>query len=197
MFRIGDNETKISVTTWNNAVKVHFRKFFQSKFDRKKFYPSKQGIALTLAEWKDLKTLISQVDEVIDCSEIMLKNDVEVETRPPYLRQFAVNENKINLQPFNNKAANEIVRPSGEAYHMYKKRKLSPQEQFDGNVNFTFPRSERQDENEDEHLQRINEGAVNEIVRLSEEGHRNNNIKRFRPEDHFDNNANFAIPFQN
>lgn len=63
-------------------------------------------------------------------------------------------------------------------------------------MNFTFPRFERQHENEEEHLQRTNQGVVNEIVRLSK-GHQNNNIERFRPEDHFDNNANFALFFQN
>ena len=38
MFKIGEGETKVSVTTWKDVVRVHFRKFFQSKFDRKKFY---------------------------------------------------------------------------------------------------------------------------------------------------------------
>ena len=123
MFRIGKNETKISVTTWNNPVRMHFRKFFQSTFDQKKFYPSKTGIALTLDEWQDLKTLIHQVDEVISCSKIIMEDDCEVRSRPPYLRQFAVNEEESNLQAFNGKAENEIVRPSREAYH---KRKLSP-----------------------------------------------------------------------
>ena len=47
MFQIGDRETKISVTAWKGTVKVHLRKSFQSSFDRRKFYPSKQGIALT------------------------------------------------------------------------------------------------------------------------------------------------------
>ena len=74
MFKIGDAETKISVTTWNGSVRVYFRKFYQSKFDRRKFYPSKQGIALTLKEWNDLKALITQVDEVVDCTKIMLED---------------------------------------------------------------------------------------------------------------------------
>ena len=75
MFKIGENETKISVTTWNGTVKVHFRKFYQSKFDSKKFYPSKQGIALTVEEWQDLKQLITEVDEVIAFSKIMLESE--------------------------------------------------------------------------------------------------------------------------
>ena len=78
MFKIGEGETKISVTTWNGSVRVHFRKFYQSQFDRRKFYPSKQGIALTLKEWNDLKTLITQVGEVVDCTKIML-DDVKEE----------------------------------------------------------------------------------------------------------------------
>ena len=73
MFQIGERETKISVTTWNGQVKVHFRKFFQSSFDRKKFYPSKQGIALTLKEWSDLKALIADVDETISCTSFCLE----------------------------------------------------------------------------------------------------------------------------
>ena len=35
MFKIGDAETKISVTTWNGAVRIHFRKFYHSKFNHK------------------------------------------------------------------------------------------------------------------------------------------------------------------
>ena len=54
-------------------MRVHFRKFYQSKFDRRKFYPSKQGIALTLQEWDDLKSLFTQVDEVVSCSKIILE----------------------------------------------------------------------------------------------------------------------------
>ena len=73
MFKIGDTERKISVTTWNGSVRVHFRQFYQGKFDRRK-----QGIALTLKEWNDLKTLITQVDEVVDCTKIML-DDVKEE----------------------------------------------------------------------------------------------------------------------
>ena len=74
MFKIGDAEKKISVTKWNGSVRVHFRKFYQSKFDWRKFYPSKQGIALTLKEWNDLKALITQVDEIVDCTKIMLED---------------------------------------------------------------------------------------------------------------------------
>ena len=79
MFKIGEGETKISVTTRNGSVRMHFRKFYQSKFNRKKFYPSKQGNALTLKEWNDLKTLITQVDEAVDCTKIML-DDVKEES---------------------------------------------------------------------------------------------------------------------
>lgn len=73
MFKIGDRHTKISVSTWNQEVRVHLWKFHQSCFDRNKFYPTKKGIALTIKEWQDLKALVSQVDEVIGCTNAMLK----------------------------------------------------------------------------------------------------------------------------
>ena len=130
MFKIGEGETKISVTTWNGSVRVHFRKFYQSKFDRKKFYPSKQGIALTLKELNDLKTLITQVDEVVDCTKIML-DDVkeermgmnwvtdcdemyhdEEQKKPAFERQVAVNEVETadSLETFIEEVVKEILK---------------------------------------------------------------------------------------
>lgn len=99
MFKIGDRHTKISVSTWNQEVRVHLWKFHQSCFDRNKFYPTKKGIALTIKEWQDLKALVSQVDEVIGCTNAMLKLEddeeitvqdaVEARTsRVEYQRQF-------------------------------------------------------------------------------------------------------------
>ena len=91
MFRIGDAKTRISLTCWNGAVRVHFRKFCQSQFDRRKFYASRQGIALTLKEWRDLEALVSEVDEMVECTQIMLNgddNEVEMQTqRAPFQRQ--------------------------------------------------------------------------------------------------------------
>jgi len=132
MFKIGDAETKISVTSWNGSVRVHLRKFYQSKFDRRKCYPSKQGIALTLKEWNDLKALFTQVDEVIECTNIMLedvkKERTEVNSdwvtdcdemhhdeeqkKPKFERQIAVNEveDTDSLETFNEEVVKEIVR---------------------------------------------------------------------------------------
>lgn len=70
---------QISVTTWNGAVRVHFRKCYQSKFDHRKFYPSKQGIAPTVKQCENLKKVISEVDEMVKCSQIMLNTDHEAE----------------------------------------------------------------------------------------------------------------------
>ena len=143
MFHIGESQTKISVTSWNGSVRVHFRKFYQSKFDRKKFYPSKQGIALTLKEWRDLKALVSEVDEMVECTQIMLDgDDNEVETeaqRVPFQRQFAVNEDEeqSNLQQVNQEIISEILKPNEETQE-YKKIKLAPPENFDTNANFAF-----------------------------------------------------------
>ena len=130
MFKIGDTERKISVTTWNGSVRVHFRKFYQGKFDRRKFYPSKQGIALTLKEWNDLKTLVTQVDEVVDFTKIMLEevkeermemnwvtgcdemHQEEEQKKPKLERQIAVNEEEAtdSLETFNEEVMKEIVR---------------------------------------------------------------------------------------
>ena len=132
MFKIGDAETKISVTTWNGSVRVHFRKFYQSKFYRRKYYPSEQGIALTLKEWNDLKTLITQADEVVDCTKIMLEDveegrmqmnwvtecdemhQGEEQKKPKFERQIAVNEveDTDSLETFNEEVVEEIVRLS-------------------------------------------------------------------------------------
>ena len=147
MFKIGDAETKISVTTWNGAVRVHFRKFYQSKFDRRKFYPSRQGIALTLMEWRDLKALVSEVDEMVECTQIMLDgddNEIEMQTqRAPFQRQFGVNEEEekeeeqSNLQQVNQEIISEILKVNEETQE-YKKIKLAPPENFDTNANFAF-----------------------------------------------------------
>ena len=135
MFKIGDAETKISVTTWNESVRVHLRKFYQSKFDRKKFYPSKQGIALTLQEWDDFKSLFTQVDEVVQSSKILLEEEKEQRTefdsdwatdcdkimhqdkeqkKATFERQVAVNDEDemSNLQNFNQEVIEQIVRLS-------------------------------------------------------------------------------------
>ena len=132
MFKIGEGEAKISVTTWNGQVKVHFRKSFQSSFDRKKFYPSKQGIALTPKEWSDLKALIADVDETISCTSFFLeemKEQGEQEDRKiSYNRQLAVCEvNERDLQMFNDQVVNEIIRLSNEECEpQIKKVKFSP-----------------------------------------------------------------------
>ena len=135
MFKIGDAETKISVTTWNGSVRVHFRKFYQSKFDRKKFYPSKQGIALTLQEWGNFKTLFTQVDEVVQCNNILLEEEKEErmefnsnwatdcdeimhrdkeQKKAAFERQVAVNDEDemSNLHNFNQEVIDGIVRLS-------------------------------------------------------------------------------------
>ena len=157
MFKIGDAETKISVTTWNGSVRVHFRKFYQSKFNRRKFYPSKQGIALTLKEWSDLKALITQVDEVVDCTKIMLEevkeermemnwvtdcdemHHDEEQKKPKFERQVAVNEveDTDSLETFNEEVVKEIVR-LGEDTHKNKNIRLLHPEDFESNANFAF-----------------------------------------------------------
>ena len=111
MFQIGDRETKISVTAWKGTVKVHLRKFFQNSFDRRKFYPSKQGIPLTLKEWEDLKKVISDIDQVIDCTQFMIEKKQD-DQRVPFERQVGVNEEKNmnELRPFNDTVVSEIVR---------------------------------------------------------------------------------------
>ena len=74
MFKLGTSDAKINVTTWRGKVQIHVRKYFESKYD-KKLYPSKQGIALTVQEWRDLKKQISVIDECIECSEYMLREE--------------------------------------------------------------------------------------------------------------------------
>ena len=157
MFKIGDTKTKISVTTWNGSVKVHFRKFYQSKFNRKKFYPSKQVIALTLKEWDNLKTLITQVNEVVDCIKILLEdvkeermemnwltdceemNRNEEQKKPAFERQIAVNavEDTDSLETFNEEVVREIVRLS-EDTRKNKNIRLLRAEDFESNANFAF-----------------------------------------------------------
>ena len=113
MFKIGEGETKISVTTWKGAVRVHFTRFFQSKLDRKKFYPSLQGIALTVDKWTDLKSMINNIDEVVTCSTFILDEMKQEEQRGKkisYNRQLTVVEViKRNLQMFSDQVVNEII----------------------------------------------------------------------------------------
>lgn len=142
-------------------MKVHFRKFYESKFEPRKFYPSKQGIALTLKEWNDLKKLITQVDEVVDCTKIMLED---------------VKEGRMEMN---------WVTDCDEMHQDEKQKK---------------PEFERQiavNEVEDtDSLETFNEEVIREIVRLREDTDKNKNIRLLCPED-FENNANFAVKFQN
>ena len=131
MLKIGEDEIKISVTTREGAVRVHFSKLFQRNFGRKKIYPSRQSIALTVEEWTDLKAMITNVNEVVACSTFKLnemKEEGEQGTRISYNRQLAVDEvDERNLQMFNDQVANEIIRLSKEKYEPQVKRdKLSP-----------------------------------------------------------------------
>ena len=130
MFKIGDAETKISVTTWNGAVRIHFRKFYHSKFNHTKWYPLRQGIALTLEEWRDLKALIQEVSLVATCTQIMLDRDYDGEVgvlRAPFQQQFDVNEEEDQSNPLevNEDVLKGIVRGSEETQEN-KKIKLPP-----------------------------------------------------------------------
>ena len=168
MFKIGEAETKVSVTVWKGALKVHLRKFWQSSFHRGKWYPSKQGIALTLQEWNDLKRQIQEIDEVIDCSQIVLEEDRE---RPRYERQLAVSEDSNVEGNFN---AEEIIQKlmevSEEAEQETQKLKRTLSEDHDTNANFAFEF----------------QGAEQEMKKL-----------RTTPPGDYDTNANFAFEFQN
>lgn len=55
-------------------MQIHVRKYFESKYD-KEIYPSKKGIAFTVPEWRDLKNQISVIDECIECSKNMLREE--------------------------------------------------------------------------------------------------------------------------
>ena len=134
---------KISVTTWNGSVRVHFRKFYQSKFDQRTFYPSKQGIALTLKEWNDLKALITQVDIVVDHTKIMLEDmkeqrmemnsdwvtdcdethHDEERKKPTFERQVAVNEveDTDSLETFDQEVVKETVRTKTLDFFTWRK----------------------------------------------------------------------------
>ena len=55
-------------------MQIHVRKYFESKYD-KEIYPSKKGIAFTVPEWRDLKNQISVIDECIECSKNMPREE--------------------------------------------------------------------------------------------------------------------------
>lgn len=113
------------------------RKFFQSSFDQRKFYPSKQGIALTLKEWEDLKKVISDVDQVIDCTQFIIEEKQD-DQRVSFERQVVVNEENMNeLRSFSDTVVSEIVQFNTMQPEV-KKVKLSPPENFDCNANFAF-----------------------------------------------------------
>ena len=129
--------------------------FIRASLTEKRFYPSKQGIALTLKEWNDLKTLITQVDEVVDCTKIML-DDVkeermgmnwvtdcdemyhdEEQKKPAFERQVAVNEVETadSLETFIEEVVKEILRLSKDTRKNKNIRLLRP-EDFESNPNF-------------------------------------------------------------
>lgn len=120
---------KISVTTWNGAVRIHFRKFYQSKFNHTKWYPSRQGITLTLEKWRDLKALIQEVSLVATCTQIMLDRDYDGEVevlRAPFQQQFGVNaEDQSNPLEVNEDVLKEIVR-GGEETQKTKRLNFFP-----------------------------------------------------------------------
>ena len=135
--------------------KSAFQKILSKQVWPKKVYPSKQGIALTLKEWNDLKTLITQVDEVVDCTKIML-DDVkeermemnwvtdcdemyhdEEQKKPAFERQVAVNEVETadRLETFIEEVVKEILRLSKDTRKNKNIRLLRP-EDFESNPNF-------------------------------------------------------------
>ena len=192
MLKLGTPDAKINVTTWRGKFQIHVRKYFESKYD-KKLYPSKQGIALTVQEWRDLKKQISVIDECIECSEYMLREEAG-RMKPKFNRR-----NARQLQPPDayNANANRPFQFQEEEEMSYQQRNciyVNPfgfqhqkkLQQFnlslpdtyseDANMPFQFqgnePAYQRQnvvsevDEREN-NLQRLNNDVINELLKLS------------------------------
>ena len=189
------NMFKLDLTTWRGKVQIHVRKYFESKYD-KKLYPSKQGIALTVHEWRDLKKQISVIDECIECSEYMLREEAG-RMKPKFNRR---NARQLQPQDAYHANANMPFQFQEEKEMSYQQRNciydnpvgFQHQKEVqqlnlslpytyseDANMPFQFqgyelqkPAYQRQngvseDDERENNLQRLNNDVINELLKLS------------------------------
>ena len=64
MFLLGTSDKYLTVSEWNGVTRVHIRSYFHN--DSGELLPTKKGVALTIDEWKALKSYVDSVDAQID-----------------------------------------------------------------------------------------------------------------------------------
>ena len=67
---------RVEVKEWEGECKVDIRCFF-IRGKRKRAYPTKRGVSMTLEEWEALKNVISEIDGAIDEVEEMIVDTEE------------------------------------------------------------------------------------------------------------------------
>lgn len=102
----GKKNNHASVTLFNNEVYIHLRQFLETK--EGKLYPTKKGVALTLEEFRNLESILVQINKDIDrflnklvgaqiemsdqkrtpvLPRVMKRKDQEEDTLPPMKRK--------------------------------------------------------------------------------------------------------------
>lgn len=74
MIPIGDRNTMVKVTEWNNRLLIHIRKFMYDD-DKERLYPTKIGIALNEKELEDILEKGGVIREKIKLCKCKSKNE--------------------------------------------------------------------------------------------------------------------------
>ena len=71
--RLGTRNTFVKVSEWNGSKLVHIRRYFKpsepSTSNSDGFVPTQKGVALSRAEWEDLKGMWAEIDAALDSAD--------------------------------------------------------------------------------------------------------------------------------
>ncbi len=65
MLQLGQSDKFLTVSEWQGVTRVHIRHYMQKDGLREHLIPTKKGVALTIEEWKCLKSYIDYVDHML------------------------------------------------------------------------------------------------------------------------------------
>ena len=133
---------------WRGCISENF---IRASLTKESFTLQSRGL-LTVKEWNHLKTVITQVDEVLDCTMIMFEEvkeermemncvtdcdemQEEEQKKPNFERK--IEEATDSLETFNEEVVKEIVRLCEDTCK-YKNIRLLHPEDFESNANFAF-----------------------------------------------------------
>ena len=93
MLQLTNSNKYLCVNEWQGATRIHIRNYFKS--DSGQLIPTKKGIALTIEEWKALKSYVDHIDAMIAFAEderILGRKSGQLPPSPPYQPQSLIPE---------------------------------------------------------------------------------------------------------